>query len=402
MNKVIDMGLYSYELPEERIAKYPLANRGDSKLLLYKDREITTSTFSEIEHHLPEGALLVFNNTKVISARLIFTKVSGAKIEVLCLEPSSPADYERMFSTTEPCRWHAMVGNAKRWKGETLTLTHEGLELSATLVERDGADAIVEFSWSDRDRSFGQVIDHFGNMPLPPYLNRKAEEQDRVRYQTVYSEHQGSVAAPTAGLHFTPEIIDHLMGRGFRCTNVTLHVGAGTFLPVKSSNAAEHVMHTEHFTLTIDAIRSIRESLGNIIAVGTTSVRTLESLMAFGYRALKGEAAIFDRVVGQWEIYDIPSDIDGAALMDALLQYLEHHKMERVDGRTQIMITPHYRFRVISGMVTNFHQPSSTLLLLISAVVGDRWRQIYSYALENGYRFLSYGDSSLLMVDNEK
>ncbi len=403
MDKVIDMELFRYELPEDRIAKYPLEDRSKSKLLLYREGEIATSRFDKITEHLPSGAMLVFNNTKVIAARLIFFKESGAKIEILALEPSYPADYERMFATCEPCRWSAMVGGAKRWKSGKLSLTHshEGSQITlfAELVERGEGKFIVEFSWSDTTKTFGQVLEHFGKMPLPPYLDRELTDEDSTRYQTVYSRHLGSVAAPTAGLHFTDQVLAELTNSGISKQEVTLHVGAGTFLPVKASNAADHVMHTEHFSISLDSLKAIRDKLSNIIAVGTTSVRTLESLSVIGYRCWAKQSDPLSKVVGQWEAYDIPCEVCPKEIFDSLIAHLEQQGLTKLEAKTQIMITPEYKFRVISGLVTNFHQPSSTLLLLISAVVGDKWRDIYSYALEQGYRFLSYGDSSLLMID---
>lgn len=405
MDKVIDMSLYRYELPPERIAKYPLPDRSSSKLLVYKDKEIINSHFRDLESYLPKGATLVFNNTKVISARLVFHKATGARIEILCLEPHSPRDYERMFASTDPCQWVVMVGNAKKWKGEKLkvefTYKEESRGFNAELVSRVDDKFIVQFSWDGDDITFGQALEQLGRVPLPPYLERETEESDKERYQTVYSRYSGSVAAPTAGLHFTPEILSALKSNGHQMVEVTLHVGAGTFLPVKSSNAADHKMHIEHFGISLSSLETLERDLGNIIAVGTTSVRTIESLSVLGHRAMKREQDILSLPIGQWEAYDIADDIEPRELLSALISYCKERDITYINGSTQIMITPGYRFKVISGLGTNFHQPSSTLLLLISAIVGDSWREIYSFAMDNDYRFLSYGDSSLLMIDNE-
>lgn len=401
-HRTIDINDYDYPLPDERIAKFPLAERSASKLLVYRNGEISESRFERLDEALPAGSLLVFNNTKVIRARIIMHKPSGARIEVFCLEPHAPADYERAFAVKGECVWSCIVGNLKKWKEGPLEIrfAYEGREevLCARMVENGGREHLIRFEWA-ADMTFGQLLEHLGRIPIPPYLNRESEEIDNTRYQTVYSKFEGSVAAPTAGLHFTPELIGRMRGEGFGFEEVTLHVGAGTFLPVKENDATRHPMHTEHFEITLSALERLRERLGRIAAVGTTSVRTLESLAALGWRIRRGEP-VEEVTVGQWELYDIPADYTGAEALDDLVGYLRERGQERLKAATQIMITPlGYRFRIVKYIVTNFHQPKSTLLLLVSAYVGDDWHRIYDYALQHDFRFLSYGDSSLLMVD---
>ncbi len=401
-HRTIAIDDYDYPLPDERIAKFPLAERSASKLLVYTNGEIAESRFGRLDEALPAGSLLVFNNTKVIRARIIMHKPSGARIEVFCLEPHAPADYERAFAVKGGCVWNCIVGNLKKWKEGPLEVRFEygGREelLLARMVENGGREHLIRFEWA-ADMTFGQLLEHLGRIPIPPYLNRESEEIDNTRYQTVYSKFEGSVAAPTAGLHFTPELIGRMRGEGFGFEEVTLHVGAGTFLPVKESDAARHPMHTEHFEITLRTLERLRERLGRIVAVGTTSVRTLESLAALGWRLRRGEP-VAEAAVGQWELYDIPAGYAGADALDDLIGYMRERGLERLKAATQIMITPlNYRFRIVKYIVTNFHQPKSTLLLLVSAYVGDDWRRIYDYALQHDFRFLSYGDSSLLMVD---
>lgn len=397
----IDINDYAYPLPDERIAKFPLAERQLSKLLVYRGGEISENRFCRIGEVLPKGAMLVFNNTKVIRARIVMHKPSGARIEIFCLEPHAPADYERAFAVRGECEWSCIVGNSKKWKeGELLIeFEHEGkpTRLIAERVENQGRESIVRFRW-EAPLSFGQMLEELGRIPIPPYLGRESEEIDNTRYQTVYSRFEGSVAAPTAGLHFTRELIEELKGEGIEFEEVTLHVGAGTFLPVKEANAANHPMHTEHFEVRLATLHNLRRKHGSIIAVGTTSVRTLESLAALGYRVIVNGSPDCECTVGQWELYDIPAEVGGAELLDALIAWMEREGVDRLKTATQIMITPcGYRFRIVEGMVTNFHQPRSTLLLLVSALVGDDWHAIYDFALANDFRFLSYGDSSILL-----
>lgn len=392
---------FDYELPDERIAKFPLEERDHSKLLVWRNGAISERNFYNLPEELPEEALLVFNNTKVFRARLIMHKPSGARLEVFCLEPHVPADYENAFSVKGECQWRCLVGGLKKWKEGALIIDFEmngeACRLEAYRGEQVGKSHIITFRWSV-DATFGEIIEHLGRIPIPPYLNRESQEIDNTRYQTVYSRIEGSVAAPTAGLHFTPRLINELHSRGVKTEEVTLHVGAGTFLPVKESDAVRHTMHTEHFIVSVATLRNLISNLGHIFSVGTTSTRTIESLSALGWRIMQGGSPEAERPVGQWEIYDIPAQVGARELLGAMVEYMEREGLESLSAATQIMITPYYRFRIIDGLVTNFHQPKSTLLLLISAIVGERWREIYGYAMANGFRFLSYGDSSLLFV----
>ena len=403
MERNIDINDFDYPLPDERIAKFPLERRSDSKLLIYRNGDISQSHFHSLAEQLPVGSLLVFNNTKVIRARVIMHKPSGARIEVFCLEPHRPADYEHAFTVKGECEWSCIVGNLKKWKEGQIGIDfdYEGTpcHLRAEIAERGEREHIVRFTW-DVDLTFGQLLEYLGRIPIPPYLNRESEEIDLTRYQTVYSKFEGSVAAPTAGLHFTDEMIAQMRADGFVFDEVTLHVGAGTFLPVKSDNAAEHPMHTEHFEVRLATLENLLAHHGDITAVGTTSVRTLESLPVLGWRIRQGGEPDAEHVIGQWESYDIPADYTGREVLEDLIGYMQRNGLERLKAATQIMITPlGFRFRIVSRIVTNFHQPKSTLLLLVSAYIGDDWRRMYRYALDNDFRFLSYGDSSLLICD---
>ena len=403
MERHIDINDFNYELPDERIAKFPLEERAKSKLLVYDNGTIRESRFENVATYLPEGAMLVFNNTRVVRARMVMHKASGARIEVFCLEPHRPADYERAFAVRGQSEWSCIVGNLKKWKegeiGIDFEMGGEAHTLRAEIVERGTREHIVRFRWS-ADCTFGELLETLGRIPIPPYLNRESEEIDNTRYQTVYARYEGSVAAPTAGLHFTPELIGSMRGAGFGFEEVTLHVGAGTFLPVKDDNAADHAMHTEHFSVTRATVENLLQNIGRIVAVGTTSVRTLESLAALAWRIKTTGSPDVERVVGQWELYDIDESFDGEMVLTTLKEYMVANDIEQLKAATQIMITPlGYRFRVVKYIVTNFHQPKSTLLLLVSAYVGGDWHRIYDYALANDFRFLSYGDSSLLKVD---
>ena len=398
--RYININDYDYPLPDERIAKFPLSERDSSKLLVYRGGEIIERHFSDIPEMLPEGSLLVFNNTKVVRARLVMHKPSGARVEVFCLEPHAPADYEHAFSVKGECEWSCIVGNLKKWKEGAVEIPfdYEGehYTLQAYIAERGTREHIVRFEWS-APMTFGQLLEYLGRIPIPPYLNRESEDIDNTRYQTVYSRFEGSVAAPTAGLHFTQPLIEGMREKGFDFAEVTLHVGAGTFLPVKDEDATKHAMHTEHFDVTLVTLRKLRENYGKIVAVGTTSVRTLESLSALAWRIKSGKAYDCD-VVGQWELYDIPTEFSGEEALDILILYMEQQGLDRLRAATEIMITPlGYNFRIVRNIVTNFHQPKSTLLLLVSAYLGGDWHRIYDYALSHDFRFLSYGDSSLLM-----
>lgn len=403
MERHIDINDYNYELPDERIAKYPLEERSASKLLVYDNGTIRESRFASVAEHLPEGAMLVFNNTRVVRARIVMHKASGARIEVFCLEPHRPADYERAFQQRGESEWSCIVGNLKKWKegevGIDFSYRGEYHTLRAEIVERGTREHIVRLRWS-ADCTFGELLEELGRIPIPPYLNRESQEIDNTRYQTVYARFEGSVAAPTAGLHFTPELIAQMRERGFGFEEVTLHVGAGTFLPVKDDDAAQHPMHTEHFIITRATLARLLDNVDKIVAVGTTSVRTLESLTALAWRIKMEDTPATERVIGQWELYDIPAEFGGREALQTLLGYMEANSLEQLKAATQIMITPlGYHFRIVRYIITNFHQPKSTLLLLVGAYVGDAWHAIYDYALSHDFRFLSYGDSSLLKVD---
>jgi S-adenosylmethionine:tRNA ribosyltransferase-isomerase len=393
---------YDYELPEERIAKFPLEKRDTSKLLVFKDNKITEGQFFHLKDYIPTGSLMVFNNTKVIQARLVFQKNTGAKIELFCLEPIIPAEYVSAFQQTESVVWQCMVGNFKKWKGSPLQKEmHVGdkqILLFAEIIQHNGLTSHVRFSWNSDEVTFSQILEAFGELPIPPYLHRPTCEKDNETYQTIYSKIKGSVAAPTAGLHFTPEVIDNLLKNSVQIEELTLHIGAGTFHPVKSEKIEGHEMHTEFISVTKSTIKNIMDNLGKIIAVGTTSVRTLESLYYIGLQLQESpNKAMCELNVSQWMPYTIDNEIDAVSSLNNILLYLERNKYSRIEVGTQIMIAPGYNYKIISGLLTNFHQPKSTLLLLVSALVGNRWKDIYKYALEHDFRFLSYGDSSLLM-----
>ena len=394
---------YDYPLPDERIAKFPLAKRDESKLLLYKDGQVSESVFKHIADYLPAGSLLVCNNTRVIQARLLFQKATGARIEVFCLEPAEPHDYALIFQQTERCSWICLVGNLKKWKDGLLTkkvaIQGEEVILSAEKKESHGDSHRIEFTWNNPKYTFADLLDAAGVLPIPPYLHRETEKSDLVTYQTVYSKIKGSVAAPTAGLHFTPEVLADVDAHGIGREEVTLHVGAGTFKPVKSETIEGHEMHTEFISVRRSSIERIQKNLGKIIAVGTTSVRTLESLYYIGVKlASHPDATSEELVVNQWMPYEAENNrIPVAEALQHILDYLDRHQADKLVTATQIIIAPGYEFKVVRGIITNFHQPKSTLLLLISAFVKGNWRTIYDYALSHDFRFLSYGDSSLLL-----
>lgn len=394
---------YDYPLPDERIAKFPLAKRDESKLLLYKDEQVSESVFKHIADYLPAGSLLVYNNTRVIQARLLFQKATGARIEVFCLEPAEPHDYALIFQQTERCSWICLVGNLKKWKDGLLTkkVTIQGEEviLSAEKKESHGDSHRIEFTWNNPKYTFADLLDAAGVLPIPPYLHRETEKSDLVTYQTVYSKIKGSVAAPTAGLHFTPEVLADVDAHGIGREEVTLHVGAGTFKPVKSETIEGHEMHTEFISVRRSSIERIQKNLGKIIAVGTTSVRTLESLYYIGVKLTSHpDATSEELVVNQWMPYEAENNrIPVAEALQHILDYLDRHQADKLVTATQIIIAPGYEFKIVRGIITNFHQPKSTLLLLISAFVKGNWRTIYDYALSHDFRFLSYGDSSLLL-----
>lgn len=431
---------FNYNLPDERIAKFPVAERDHSKLLIYNKGEISENTFYNIGNYLPKGALMVFNNTRVIRARMHFRKETGALIEIFLLEPYAPADYEQMFQTRGKCQWLCLVGNKKKWKegvlkqtlntkhltlnqvtvpngfavGQNATVPDESSSGIATVSEASASDIIlsaryiaphttsqiIEFSW-DGDFSFAEIVDLAGELPIPPYLNRDTEQSDLTTYQTVYSKIKGSVAAPTAGLHFTPSVLSNIDSLGIERDEVTLHVGAGTFKPVKTEDVADHEMHAEHFAVRLSTIQNLIRHDAKAIAVGTTSVRTLESLYYIGAqiinKACSGEGELFH--VSQWEPYQSgANEVSSIDALKAIEKYLLDNKLDTLHASTQIIITPAgYDYKIVKMLVTNFHQPQSTLLLLVSALIGDDWHKVYDYALAHDFRFLSYGDSSLLI-----
>lgn len=390
---------FTYELPDDRIAKYPLKYRDSSQLLSYKDGNIDKRPFSGISELIPDDSLMIFNDTKVVPARLHFQRPTGAHIEIFCLEPVLPEEYVSMFAVTGSCRWKCIVGNIKRWKNDTLTLYNpmadrriEEMGLKADLIERVGETSVIEFSW-DIDAPFSQVLEVCGTVPIPPYLNRNTEDVDLERYQTLYARYRGSVAAPTAGLHFTENVLESIRNKGVVTDTVCLHVGAGTFLPVKSSLVAEHTMHREPFVVTLELLERLIERKGKVVAVGTTSVRTLESLYYAGVSCIENGRP---EDVGQWDPYSREYDYPTDEALKAIVDYLKANGLKELKIGTRIIIVPGFRFRLVDILVTNFHQPQSTLLLLISAFVDGDWRRIYDYALANDFRFLSYGDSSIL------
>ena len=446
MEKDIKISDFSYELPDERIAKFPVEQRDQSKLLVYEHGHISETRFSHLPEYLPKNALMVFNNTRVIQARLHFRKDTGALIEIFLLEPAEPADYEQVFQTSEACSWLCLVGNQKKWKEGTLSRTleikGEKVELRATRKGSVGTSQLVEFQWFVENKtfplqgkskgafSFAEILDAIGELPIPPYLNRDTEESDKSTYQTVYSRIKGSVAAPTAGLHFTEDVLKTIEKQGITREEVTLHVGAGTFRPVKSETIEGHEMHSEHISVRRQTIENLIRHGGRAIAVGTTSVRTLESLYYIGRKILHNpDIAEEALAVAQWEPYEnrdsrfeirdsrneergtkneeggarseerdtVNSQLSTLNLLRAILDWLDRHQLDTLTSATQIIIVPGYEYKIVSHLVTNFHQPQSTLLLLVSAFVGGDWRRIYQYALDHDFRFLSYGDSSLLI-----
>ena len=413
---------YDYPLPDERIAKYPLAERDSSKLLVYNGGTVGEDRFTSLPSYLPPGALMVFNNTKVIHARLHFRKETGAMIEVFCMEPFLPLDYQLNFASKGSCEWLCMIGNLKRWKGGVLSRTvnigGRDVTLSAERILNDGENGKngsngndgndgstkhhVRFSWDAADVSFSEVLEACGELPIPPYLNRSTEESDLRTYQTVYSKVKGSVAAPTAGLHFTEQVLKAIDERGIDREELTLHVGAGTFKPVKSEEIRGHEMHSEYIVVKRSTIEKLIKHGGKAIAVGTTSVRTLESLYYIGRKLERSKNLTDEELhVDQWEAYDGTEEAEDTTLtlryLNNILEYLDTNDLPALHTSTQIIIAPGYKYHIVNRIITNFHQPRSTLLLLVSAFVGEDWRKIYDFALTHGFRFLSYGDSSLLI-----
>ena len=403
--KHIRISEFNYPLPDERIAKFPLPVRDQSKLLLYRHGEVTEDIFTSLPDYLPANSLMIFNNTKVIQARLHFHKETGALIEVFCLEPVQPNDYALNFQQTEHAAWLCMIGNLKKWKEGALkreiTVKGKPLTLTAERGACHGTSHWVDFRWNNPEITFADILEVFGELPIPPYLNRETQESDKETYQTVYSKIKGSVAAPTAGLHFTPRVLDALREKGAALEELTLHVGAGTFKPVKSEEIEGHEMHTEYISVNRSTLEKLVAHEGKAIAVGTTSVRTLESLYHIGVTLLHNpNATEEDLHVKQWQPYETALETAATPAVDALqaiIAYLDRHHMETLHSSTQIIIAPGYEYRIVKAMVTNFHQPQSTLLLLVSAFLHGDWRKIYDYALAHDFRFLSYGDSSLLI-----
>lgn len=398
---------YNYHLPDSRIAKYPLVNRDQSKLLCYNDGELKIRNFFDVPELLSSDSLLIFNNTRVIHARILFKKPTGATVEVFCLSPSEPKDYALSFEQTKKTIWTCMVGNAKRWKQEDLNLSLVGNEGGVTLVARklssDQQEHEIEFSWNNPAYSFSDILEIAGDLPIPPYLNRPTEDSDEQTYQTVYSQIEGSVAAPTAGLHFTNDVMEQLTFKNIQLAEVTLHVGAGTFKPVKVDEIGGHEMHTELISVKRETVEQMLNNNGKLIVVGTTSLRTIESLYYIGMQIMKNSPTISNNLhVDQWEPYDSDNNLfTPRESLRSILKYMEDSDLDVLVASTRIMIAPGYKFKYVDGLITNFHQPQSTLLLLVSAFVGNDWKKMYDYAMDNDFRFLSYGDSSLLWRDNQ-
>ncbi len=393
---------YSYPLPDERIAKYPMERRDRSKLLIYNKGNISEDTFYRIPEYLPSGSLMVFNNTKVIQARLHFRKETGALIEIFLLEPLLPSDYECVFQTAGACSWLCMIGNLKKWKDGILSrdIDVNGKPVCLTVEKAgvQGSSHRIDFRWNGAGVTFADILDAVGELPIPPYLNRETQESDKSTYQTVYSKIKGSVAAPTAGLHFTESVLADICSHGVERDEITLHVGAGTFKPVKSATIEGHDMHTEYISVSKATLMRLKAHGGKAIAVGTTSVRTLESLYYMGRKLVLNPELTEEQLhVRQWEPYETSSEIAPLEAIDNLLAYLDRNGLDVLHSSTQIIIAPGYDYKIVKMLVTNFHQPQSTLLLLVSAFVNGDWRRIYDYALAHDFRFLSYGDSSLLI-----
>lgn len=394
---------YSYDLPEEKIALHPLAQRDASKLLLYRNGAISVDTFANIPNLLPEHTMLVFNNTRVINARIRFLKTTGAAIEIFCLEPQGDiTEYSTVMAATERSSWKCLVGGAAKWKDELLekrfTIQGETVLLQARMAARLPEAFSIEFTWLPAHYSFASIVEAAGDTPLPPYIKRSTDGEDVSRYQTIFAEHDGSVAAPTAGLHFTETIFTQLALKNISKTFVTLHVGAGTFKPVKAASMKDHEMHAEYIDVNEKTIVELKEKVGRLAAVGTTSLRTLESLYWLGVKASlnKGETKL---TIHQWDVYREPllsTSLKPAEALEALLAWMKQNNLERIFTQTQLLIAPGYRFRMANMLITNFHQPQSTLLLLVAAAIGDDWKKMYNYALQNDFRFLSYGDGNLI------
>jgi S-adenosylmethionine:tRNA ribosyltransferase-isomerase len=391
---------YTYQLPDDKIAHYPLPQRDASKLLIYKDGSISESVYADIAKQIPSGALMVFNQTKVVHARLLFRKTTGGVIEIFCLEPAAQTDIQTAMLQREKVLWKCMVGGASKWKhGIVLDMNcaDGGFNLYAAIAGREADAFIIELSWDRPELTFAEVLHYAGKVPLPPYLHREASSEDEANYQTIFAKQEGSVAAPTAGLHFTDNVMSALKEHDIDTAFVTLHVGAGTFKPVKAAVMESHEMHAEWIDVDATTIKQIRNSLDTgIVAVGTTSLRTLESLYWMGVKMTLGETVDLQQIaVSQWDPYELKTAITATDAFTAIIEFLRHNNMPRLVTRTQIIIAPGYQFKVVGGLVTNFHQPQSTLLLLVAAFIGEDWRMVYDYALDHNYRFLSYGDGNL-------
>ena len=395
---------FNYPLPEDRIAKFPVKERDHSKLLIYKHGEVSEDVFYNLPKYLPSNSLMIFNNTKVIQARMHFHKETGALIEIFLLEPAEPSDYEQMFQTRGHCSWSCLVGNLKKWKTGPLVrefnISGKDIQFKATLHGSYGTGLLIDFDWNDNNITFAEIIDCIGELPIPPYLNRETQDSDKKTYQTVYSKIKGSVAAPTAGLHFTDKVLADLVDHGIDCEELTLHVGAGTFKPVKSAMIEGHEMHSEYICVKRQTIEKLIRYNACAIAVGTTSVRTLESLYYIGLK-LQNNMDLHeeDLHVNQWEPYgdENSENVSPVDALKCILSYLDKNGKDALRTSTQIIIAPGYKYKIVKMLITNFHQPQSTLLLLVSAFVNGDWRKIYDYALSHDFRFLSYGDSSLLI-----
>jgi S-adenosylmethionine:tRNA ribosyltransferase-isomerase len=400
---------FTYDLPENRIAKYPLDERDLSKLLVYNNGKISEDIYRNLDKYIFEKSIFVFNNTKVIQARLHFSNSTGGKIEIFCLEPSEENHEPSTAMMKKTCvEWKCLIGRFDRWKEKTVSIKTKDFSLDAEIIKRNGNVFTIKFSWQPNSFSFAEILEQFGEMPIPPYLKRESEEIDVSRYQTVYATQQGSVAAPTAGLHFTKQIFEKLKSKNAIVDYVTLHVGAGTFIPVKSETLEGHDMHSEWIEVEKETIVKIVEQISdeqtnkNVVAVGTTSLRTIESLYWMGVKANQNLSASIDELeVKQWDAYELQQSLTASDSLNCLLVWLKKNKIEKLICKTQLLIVPSYKLRIANALITNFHQPSSTLLLLVAAVVGDDWKMIYDYALENDFRFLSYGDGSLLF-DNKQ
>jgi len=398
----LNLADYTYRLPDERIAKFPLTERDQSKLLVYRNGQISTDVFANLPDYINETDILTFNNTRVIRARIEMEKETGARIEIFCLEPHEPHDYQLSFAQRRTCQWKCLTGNGRKWKSGALKkrVHCDGIEVEFQAERITGYEEqhIIRFSWTG-GMDFGSMLDACGCTPIPPYLHRKTEKIDETRYQTVYSKHQGSVAAPTAGLHFTPQLLQKLSGKGVILNELTLHVGAGTFRPVQQNHIAEHEMHVEFFSIHYDVITSMIANDGASVAIGTTSLRALESVYWLGVKILQNETGLDNLHLSQWEAYTLPQNISVEQSLSKICEMLEKNHEKILFASTKIMIVPGYTFRICRKLITNFHQPKSTLLLLVGAFVGEDWKKIYQYALENDYRFLSYGDGSLLELN---